>query len=74
MSFRKYECPKCRPMDTEFTVVDQHEIFTTDFDIALFQHAVWTCRITYFILYPTVQIPRTVLTELKTVSFVVARF
>jgi hypothetical protein len=33
MSVRKYECPKCRPTDTEHMC----EILTTDCNVAVFQ-------------------------------------
>jgi len=65
MSVRIYECPNCCPLDTEFNVIDLYETFTTDFDVAAFQDAVWTPGITHFILSYNAQIPRTVLAELR---------
>jgi hypothetical protein len=35
-------------MDTEFNVLDLYETFTTDFDIAAVQCAVWTFGVTRF--------------------------
>jgi hypothetical protein len=52
-------------MDTEFNVIDLYETFTTDFDVAAFQYAVWPSGITRLIVYPTAQMPMTVLTELR---------
>jgi hypothetical protein len=52
-------------MYTQFNVTDLYETFTTDFDVAVFQDAVWTPGITHFILSHNAQIPSTVLPELR---------
>ena len=52
-------------MDTEFNAIDLYYTFTTDFDFAAFQDAVWTSGITCSILYRTAQIRRAVLTEVR---------
>jgi len=52
-------------LDTEFNVIDLYKTFTTDFDVAAFQDAVWTPGITHFILSYNAQISRRVLAELR---------